>query len=170
MIPRFLKLILIICFLSGCSPYKFPVDKDLQEAILMDLKGHDYRKDNTHRKNNTLFVGIVFNYTGSKDSLLVFHQDEPTFQPLPENSGSFAGFWQKNGICITIVNSLPQDSSYKSHVVQKAFNTCFDDYVDFYIKNSSLMHVVYDGSHYRTLGKYQNGRLVIIKSGWFYDP
>ena len=167
----FNRLLLVggLCF-WGCSYPMFPVDKDLKRAIQTDLNGRNCFQDVTCIQDSVIFIGIEFNYSGNIDSLKVFHQTAPPFFLLPDAAEYYVGTWKGGGYYLTIINHLPKETGFKSHVNLRDFDTDFDNYFELCRRFSNCLDVSYDGPHYRTLGKYHNGRLIISKSGWFYDP
>ena len=160
----------LLCFLQGCSAPRFPVDKDLNKAIQLDLKGRNCFQDPTSMQDSLIFIGIVFNNNGNKESLKIFHQTAPPFYISPEASNCYIGTWKGKGYYITVINDLPQETSFKDHLNLQDFDTSFDNYLKLCAHFIELFDVSYDGKYYRTIGEYENGRLIISKSGWFYDP
>lgn len=158
----------LLLLLVGCSPLQLPVDKELRDAILMDLNGRDYYQDPTYNiQDSLIFIGIEFNYKGYKDSLLIFHQSAPPFLFLPEVANNFIGFWRKKGYCIVVANSVPSEVESLSHLKIVEFDTDYEHYNDLLWEFEETLNVCYDGKLYRTFGKYHNGKLTIGQTGWF---
>ena len=162
--------VLLLCFLHSCSTSLFPVDTCLEKAILIDLKGRDCFQDPTTIQDSLVFIGIVFNNHGNKDSIKIFHQAAPPFIILPEASWCYVGTWEGDGYYITVINELPEETEYMKHLDLKAFDTSYEHYFELCAHFSETLDVSYDGMYYRTIGKYENGHLRISKSGWFYGP
>ena len=162
--------LLFLCLLQSCSTSLFPVDTPLEKAILMDLEGRDCFQDPTAIQDSLIFIGIVFNNHGEKDSIKIFHQAAPPFFILPEASSCYVGTWKGDGHYITVVNDLPEETEYMKHLDLNAFDTSYERYFELCAYFSETLDVSYDGMYYRTIGKYENGHLRISKSGWFYGP